>query len=218
MIVLPLPRLSCTPAGQENTMNTNLRTFTLAAVLAAFAVTGCATTSMRASSQLSDGQYRQAAETYAAAQRENPGDWQSGVRRGYALYKAGDYQAAQDVLRPLQDTSRAAEYARFWAGIAAIAARDESAARTAWSQWTSNRYEIVRVIRPRVQQLQVGELALGPDAARGYAEEAALANAREAQADVRYGWRPLSPGRSASYERDAFSDTMMPLTPKVYLP
>ena len=45
-------------------MNTSLRTLTLAAVLAAFAVTGCATTSMRASSQMEDGQFRQAAETY----------------------------------------------------------------------------------------------------------------------------------------------------------
>ncbi|EGY25760.1 hypothetical protein DA2_1969 [Desulfovibrio sp. A2] len=206
------------PGKQENTMNTHLRMLTLAAVLAAFAVTGCATTSMRASSQLEGGQYRQAAETYAAAQRENPDDWQAGVRRGYALYRAGDYQAAQDVLKPLWTNRRAAEYARFWAGIAAIAARDEAAARTAWLEWTSSRFEIVRAIRPRVQQLQVGELALGPDAARGYAEEAALANAREAQADARYGWRPLSPGRSASYERDAFSDTMMPLAPKVYLP
>ena len=206
------------PGRQENTMNTQLRTLTLAAVLAAFAVTGCATTSMRASSQLSEGQYRQAAETYAAAQRENPDDWQSGVRRGYALYRAGDYQAAQDVLKPLWTNRRAAEYARFWAGIAAIAARDEAAARTAWSEWTSSRFEIVRAIRPRVEQLMSGELALGPQAASGYVAEAATANGREARADARYNWRPLSPGYSPSYERDAFSDTMLPVTPKPYLP
>lgn len=199
-------------------MNTHLRTLTLAAVLAAFAVTGCATTSMRASSQMEDGQYRQAAETYAAAQRENPDDWQSGVRRGYALYRAGDYQAAQDVLKPLWTNRRAAEYARFWAGIAAIAARDEAAARTAWSEWTSSRFEIVRAIRPRVEQLMSGELALGPQAASGYVAEAATANGREARADARYNWRPLSPGYSPSYERDAFSDTMLPVTPKPYLP
>ena len=206
------------PGRQENTMNTHLRTLTLAAVLAAFAVTGCATTSMRASSQMEGGQYRQAAETYAAAQRENPDDWQSGVRRGYALYRAGDYQAAQDVLKPLWTNRRAAEYARFWAGIAAIAARDEAAARTAWSEWTSSRFEIVRAIRPRVEQLMSGELALGPQAASGYAAEAATANGREARADARYNWRPLSPGYSPSYERDAFSDTMLPVTPKPYLP
>ncbi len=206
------------PGRQENTMNTHLRTLTLAAVLAAFAVTGCATTSMRASSQMEDGQYRQAAETYAAAQRENPDDWQSGVRRGYALYRAGDYQAAQDVLKPLWTNRRAAEYARFWAGIAAIAARDEAAARTAWSEWTSSRFEIVRAIRPRVEQLMSGELALGPQAASGYVAEAATANGREARADARYNWRPLSPGYSPSYERDAFSDTMLPVTPKPYLP
>lgn len=206
------------PGRQENTMNTHLRTLTLAAVLAAFAVTGCATTSMRASSQMEDGQYRQAAETYAAAQRENPDDWQSGVRRGYALYRAGDYQAAQDVLKPLWANRRAAEYARFWAGIAAIAARDEAAARTAWSEWTSSRFEIVRAIRPRVEQLMSGELALGPQAASGYVAEAATANGREARADARYNWRPLSPGYSPSYERDAFSDTMLPVTPKPYLP
>lgn len=206
------------PGRQENTMNTHLRTLTLAAVLAAFAVTGCATTSMRASSQMEDGQYRQAAETYAAAQRENPDDWQAGVRRGYALYRAGDYQAAQDVLKPLWTNRRAAEYARFWAGIAAIAARDEATARTAWSEWTSNRFEIVRAIRPRAEQLLSGELALGPQAASGYVAEAATANGREARADARYNWRPLSPGYSPSYERDAFSDTMLPVTPKPYLP
>ncbi len=206
------------PGRQENTMNTNLRTLTLAAVLAAFAVTGCATTSMRASSQMEEGQFRQAAETYAAAQRENPDDWQAGVRRGYALYRAGDYQAAQDVLKPLWTNRRAAEYARFWAGIAAIAARDEAAARTAWAEWTASRFEVVRAIRPRVQQLMSGELALGPQAASGYVAEAATANGREARADARYNWRPLSPGYSPSYERDAFSDTMLPVTPKPYLP
>lgn len=206
------------PGRQENTMNTHLRTLTLAAVLAAFAVTGCATTSMRASAQMEDGQFRQAAETYAAAQRENPDDWQAGVRRGYALYRAGDYQAAQDVLKPLWANRRAAEYARFWAGIAAIAARDEAAARAAWSEWTASRFEIVRALRPRVEQLMSGELALGPQAASGYVAEAATANGREARADARYGWRPLSPGYSPSYERDAFSDTMMPVTPKPYLP
>lgn len=199
-------------------MNVHLRTLTLAAVLAAFVVTGCATTSMRASSQLEEGQYRQAAETYAAALRENPDAWQSGVRRGYALYRAGDYQAAQDALKPLWTNRRAAEYARFWAGIAAIAARDEAAARTAWSEWTSSRFEIVRAIRPRVEQLMSGELTLGPQAASSYVAEAAVANGREARADARYGWRPLSPGYSPSYERDAFSDTMLPVTPKAYLP
>ena len=173
---------------------------------------------MRASAQMEDGQFRQAAETYAAAQRENPADWQAGVRRGYALYRAGDYQAAQDVLKSLWANRRAAEYARFWAGIAAIAARDEAAARTAWSEWTSSRFEIVRAIRPRVEQLMSGELALGPQAASGYVAEAATANGREARADARYNWRPLSPGYSPSYERDAFSDTMLPVTPKPYLP
>ncbi|HEU6438655.1 MAG TPA: tetratricopeptide repeat protein [Nitratidesulfovibrio sp.] len=148
-------------------------------VVAVTVTAGCSGKSMQASALLEQGRYAEAATAYAQVAAEDPSDWRSGVRHGYALYKQGDYAAARAVLAPLMEDWRAAEYARFWAGIAAIAARDGNAARAAWSGWSTNRFEVLRVVRPRVELLRTDELALGPQSADMYAREAAQANALE---------------------------------------
>ncbi|NHZ46219.1 tetratricopeptide repeat protein, partial [Nitratidesulfovibrio liaohensis] len=116
--------------------------FLVALGVAAATMAGCSGASMRASSLLEQGRYAEAATAYARVTAENPSDWRAGVRHGYALYRQGDYAGARAVLVPLTEDWRSAEYARFWAGIAAIAARDGDAARAAWSGWTTDRFEV----------------------------------------------------------------------------
>lgn len=193
-------------------MNRFHRASVLVALVAAVAITaGCSGKSMQASSLLEQGRYAEAATAYAAVTAENPSDWRSGVRQGYALYRKGDYAAARAVLMPLTEDWRADEYARFWAGIAAIAARDGAAARAAWTGWTTDRMEVLRVVRQRVNLLQADELALGPQSAELYAREAAQANALEEMKRDRDRFR-------SGMDRGDVPDPALPPSPIEYLP
>ncbi len=183
----------------------------VALVVAATLVAGCSGKSMQASQLLEQGRYAEAATAYAQVAAEDPSDWQAGVRHGYALYRKGDHAAAQAVLAPLMNDWRAAQYARFWAGIAAIAARDGDAARAAWSGWTTDRFEVLRVVRPRVELLRADELALGPQSADLYAREAAQANALEEMKRSRDMFR-------RGMDRGDVPDPALPPTPVEYLP
>ncbi|MDR3044316.1 MAG: tetratricopeptide repeat protein [Desulfovibrio sp.] len=182
-----------------------------ALVVAAATMAGCSGASMRASSLLEQGRYAEAATAYAQVATEDPSDWRAGVRHGYALYRQGDYVAARAVLAPLMDDWRSAEYARFWAGIAAIAARDGDAARAAWSGWSTDRTEVLRAVRPRVDLLRGDELALGPQAADLYAREAAQANALEEMKRSRDMFR-------RGMDRGDVPDPALPPSPVEYLP
>lgn len=193
-------------------MNGVTRLCALAVVLGAVMLgAGCAGKAMQASALLEQGRYAEAADAYAAVTAENPSDWRSGVRQGYALYRKGDYASARAVLAPLMGDWRADQYARFWAGIAAIAARDGQGARLAWSSWTSDRMELVRVVRPRINLLLADELALGPDSAELYAREAAQANAVEEQKRDRDRFRH-------GMDKGDVPDPALPPAPVPYLP
>lgn len=193
-------------------MNGVTRLCALAVVLGAVMLgAGCAGKAMQASALLEQGRYAEAADAYAAVTAENPSDWRSGVRQGYALYRKGDYASARAVLAPLMGDWRADQYARFWAGIAAIAARDGQGARLAWSSWTSDRMEVVRVVRPRINLLLADELALGPDSAELYAREAAQANAVEEQKRDRDRFRH-------GMDKGDVPDPALPPAPVPYLP
>lgn len=181
--------------------------FVVAAILAA----GCSGAGMQAAALLQQGHFAEAATAYAQVTTENPSDWRAAVRRGYALYRLGDYAAARTVLAPLMGDWRADEYARFWSGIAAIAARDGDAARTAWSGWTTDRYEVVRALRPRIRLLRSDALALGPQAAELYAREAAQANALEKMKRSRDMFR-------RGMDRGETPDPAVPPAPVEYLP
>ncbi|WMW65803.1 tetratricopeptide repeat protein [Nitratidesulfovibrio liaohensis] len=185
--------------------------FLVALVVAAATMAGCSGASMRASSLLEQGRYAEAATAYARVTAENPSDWRAGVRHGYALYRQGDYAGARAVLVPLTEDWRSAEYARFWAGIAAIAARDGDAARTAWSGWSTDRFEVLRVVRPRVDLLRSDELALGPQSADIYAREAAQANALEEMKRSRDMFR-------RGMDKGDVPDPALPPSPVEYLP
>ncbi|WP_353116413.1 tetratricopeptide repeat protein [Nitratidesulfovibrio sp.] len=190
-----------------------LRRVFVVAVLAVAAgiMSGCSGASMRASSLLEQGRYAEAATAYAQVSAENPSDWRAGVRHGYALYRLGDYTAARAVLAPLMDDWRPAEYARFWSGIAAIAARDGDAARAAWGGWSTDRLEVLRAVRPRVALLRSDELALGPQAADMYAREAAQANALEEMKRSRDMFR-------RGMDKGDVPDPAQPPSPVEYLP
>ncbi|MBG3876088.1 tetratricopeptide repeat protein [Desulfovibrio oxamicus] len=183
----------------------------VALVGTAATMSGCSGASMRASSLLERGQYAEAATAYARVTTENPSDWRAGVRHGYALYRQGDYAGARAVLVPLTEDWRSAEYARFWAGIAAIAARDGDAARAAWSGWSTDRTEVLRAVRPRVDLLRVDELAMGPQAADIYAREAAQANALEEMKRSRDMFR-------RGMDKGDLPDPALPPSPVEYLP
>lgn len=185
--------------------------FCVAFVVAAATLSGCSGASMRASSLLEQGRYAEAATAYARVTSENPSDWRAGVRHGYALYRQGDYAAARVVLVPLMEDWRANQYARFWSGIAAIAARDGDAARAAWSGWSTDRAEVLRVVRPRVDLLRNDELALGPQAADLYAGEAAQANAFEEMKRSRDMFR-------RGMDKGDVPDPALPPGPVEYLP
>ncbi|MBZ2171603.1 tetratricopeptide repeat protein [Nitratidesulfovibrio sp. SRB-5] len=190
-----------------------MRGVALCVALAAAAATllGCSGASMRASSLLEQGRYAEAATAYAQVTTENPSDWRAGVRHGYALYRQGDYAGARAVLASLMDDWRASEYARFWSGIAAIAARDGDAARAAWSGWSTDRTEVLRAVRPRVDLLRSDELGLGPQAADIYAREAAQANALEEMKRSRDMFR-------RGMDRGDVPDPALPPSPVEYLP
>lgn len=193
-------------------MNRVMRLCALAVVLGAVMLgAGCAGKAMHASALLEQGRYAEAADAYAAVTAEDPSDWRSGVRQGYALYRKGDYASARTVLAPLMGDWRADQYARFWAGIAAIAARDGQGARIAWSGWTSDRMEVVRVVRPRINLLLADELALGPDSAEFYAREAAQANALEEEKRARDRFRH-------GMDKGDVPDSALPPAPVPYLP
>lgn len=182
-----------------------------ALVVATTIMSGCSGASMRASSLLEQGRYADAATAYARVTAENPSDWRAGVRHGYALYRKGDYAGARAVLTPLTEDWHSAEYARFWAGIAAIAARDGDAARAAWSGWTTDRTEVLRAVRPRVDLLHDDELALGSQAADMYAREAAQANALEEMKRSRDMFR-------RGMDKGDVPDPALPPSPVEYLP
>ncbi len=130
------------------------RLLLILAASAALLAAGC-TTLMKGESALRSGNYQEAVTHFKARVAENPSDWQSREKLGYALLNAGDPKAAVVELEKVPNTTPPKEgsLAPLYLGLAYLKMDNPDAALKAWASYKDKSMPLVKAEIDRLTTL-----------------------------------------------------------------
>lgn len=146
-------------------------------------VSGGCNAYVRGNQELSVENWDAAAAHYDQHLADEPGDVRARIRKGYALYEAGNTEEAKSIFESLLAADDRDRYALFWLGLIALRQGDRDQALAYLERHSTTDFEISVEVWRQVEEMKDQPSWSGPAAAEAIKEKVFEAVARQHIAD-----------------------------------